>query len=119
LDRIDDIEVLDEPAVPPPHAQRQDVSEGLFRPADAQLEAQLVLEPDARWIAEYYPVEDLVELDGGRARVRIRYSDTSWMIRLLLAQAGEVSVEEPVELREGVLARARDALRRADRVAPV
>jgi predicted DNA-binding transcriptional regulator YafY len=38
------------------------------------------------------------------------------MIRLLLAQAGEVFVEEPVELREGVLDRARAALRRAESV---
>ncbi len=114
LDRIDDIRVLDEPAVPPPHARPQDTSEGLFRAAADQMEAQLVLEPDARWIAEYYPVEDLVELDGGRARVRIRYTDTSWMIRLLLAQAGEITVEEPAELRAGVLARARQALDRAD-----
>jgi proteasome accessory factor C len=117
LDRIEAIEVLDEPAAPPPHAEQQDVSEGLFRPADDQAEAVLVLEPDARWIAEYYPVEDLEELPGGRARVRIRYSDTSWMIRLILAQAGEVSVEEPAELRDGVLDRAQAALRRADCVA--
>ncbi len=116
LDRIDQIEVLDEPAVPPPHAQRQDVSEGLYRPGEDQAEAQLVLEPDARWIAEYYPVEDLQELPGGRARVRIRYSDTAWMIRLVLAQAGEVAVEEPEELRDGVLERAQAALRRADSV---
>ncbi len=116
LDRIDQIEVLDEPAVPPPHAEQQDVSAGLFLPADDQERAQLVLEPDARWIAEYYPVEDLEELPGGRARVWIRYSDTSWMIRLILAQAGEVSVEEPAELRDGVLQRARAALRRADSV---
>jgi proteasome accessory factor C len=114
LDRIEAIEVLAEPAVPPPHAEQQDVSEGLFRPAADQQEAQLVLEPDARWVAEYYPVEDLEELPGGRARVRIRYSDTSWMIRLVLAQAGEVFVEEPAELREGVLDRAKAALRRAD-----
>jgi proteasome accessory factor C len=116
LDRIDQIEVLDEPAVPPPHARQQDVSEGLFLPTEDQQEAQLVLEPDARWIAEYYPVEDLQELPGGRARVRIRYSDTSWMVRLLLAQAGEVFVEEPLELRESVLDRATAALRRADAV---
>lgn len=117
LDRIDEIEVLDEPAVPPPHAEPQDVSDGLFRPAEDQAEAVLVLEPDARWVAEYYPVEDLEELPGGRARVRIRYSDMSWMIRLILAQAGEVSVEEPAELRDGVLERAEAALRRADSVA--
>jgi proteasome accessory factor C len=116
LDRIDQIEVLDEPAVPPPHAQPQDVSEGLYRPGDDQAQAQLVLEPDARWVAEYYPVEDLEELPGGRARVWMRYSDTAWMIRLVLAQAGEVAVEEPAELRDEVLARAQAALRRADSV---
>lgn len=114
LDRIDALTELDEAAAPPPHARPHDVSEGLFRPEPDQREAVLVLLPDARWIAEYYPVDELVELDGGRARVRMRYSDTSWMVRLLLAQAGEVLVEEPAELRDALLARARRALERAD-----
>jgi proteasome accessory factor C len=74
----------------------------------------LVLLPDARWIAEYYPVDDLAELDGGRARVRMRYADTSWMVRLVLAQAGDVLVEQPAELAEAVLSRARNALARTD-----
>jgi proteasome accessory factor C len=114
VDRIDALTELDEPAAPPPHARPHDVSEGLFRPEPDQREAVLVLLPDARWIAEYYPVDELVELDGGRARVRMRYSDTSWMVRLLLAQAGEVLVEQPAELRDALLARARQALERAD-----
>lgn len=114
MDRIDDVTELDEPAAPPPHAQPHDVSEGVFRPEPDQCEALLVLRPDARWIAEYYPVEDLVELDDGAARVRMRYSDISWMVRLVLAQAGEVLVEEPADLADAVLSRARQALTRAD-----
>jgi proteasome accessory factor C len=114
LDRIDQVTELAEPAAPPPHARPHDVSEGLFRPEPDQCEAVLVLQPDARWIAEYYPVEDLVELDGGRARVRMRYADISWMVRLILAQAGDVLVEQPTELADAVMSRARKALARTD-----
>lgn len=114
LDRIDQVDELDEPAAPPPHAQPHDVSEGLYQPSPDQREARLLLEPDARWVAEYYPVDDLEELDGGRARVVMRYSDTSWLVRMVLGQAGEVRVEEPADLRDAVLARARQALDRQD-----
>ncbi len=114
LDRIDEVAELAEPAAPPPHATPHDVSEGVFRPEPDQRAAVLVLQPDARWIAEYYPVDDLTELDGGRARVRMRYTDTSWMVRLILAQAGEVLVEEPAELADAVLSRARKAVARTD-----
>jgi proteasome accessory factor C len=116
LDRIDEITELAEPAAPPPHATPHDVSEGLFRPEPDQREAVLVLRPDARWIAEYYPVDELTELAGGRSRVRMRYSDTSWLVRLILAQAGEVLVEAPAELADAVLSRARAALARTDRL---
>jgi proteasome accessory factor C len=114
LDRIDDVAELDERAAPPPHARPHDVSEGLFQPEPDQREAVLVLLPDARWIAEYYPVEELTELSDGRARIRMRYADTSWMVRLVLAQAGEVLVEQPSELADAVMSRARQALTRAD-----
>jgi proteasome accessory factor C len=75
--------------------------------------AQLVLEPDARWVSEYYPVEHLEELDGGRLRIRMRYADTAWMVRLLLSLGGEVSVERPAVLLEDLRERALLALRRA------
>lgn len=116
-DRIDDVVTLDEPAAAPQDARRPDVSGGLFRSAPHQREAVLVLGSDARWIAEYYPVEDVVELPGGRARVRMRYADSSWMVRLLLGQAGAVLIEEPAELRDEVRSRAAQALARADRLA--
>lgn len=114
LDRIDRVEVLDEPAAPPPHARPHDVSEGLFRPEPDQREAVLILRPDARWIEEYYPVDDVTELDGGQARVRMRYTDQSWMVRLILAQAGDVIVAQPGELAYAVMSCARQALRRGD-----
>jgi proteasome accessory factor C len=116
LDRVDDVRVLDEPAAPPPHAQPTDVSEGLFRPAPGQRTAQLVLAPDARWVAEYYPVEETTELRGGRLRIRMRYADTAWMVRLLLGLGGEVAVEEPADLAQQVREQALAALRRVDQL---
>jgi proteasome accessory factor C len=117
MDRIDDVTVLDEPAAPPPGVQQTDLSEGLFQPRPDQLEAVLVLDPDARWVAEYYPVTELAEMDGGRLRVAMRYADTSWMVRLLLGLGGEVVVEQPAELATRLRSRAADALRRAGHLA--
>ena len=78
-----------------------------------QLVAGVELAPDARWVAEYYPVDELVELPQGRARVRMRYSDRSWMTRLLLGLGGQVRVLNPTELACDVRQRAKDALVRA------
>ncbi len=114
LDRIDDVEVLDEPSSPPPHAQLTDTSEGLFQPREDQKIAVLLLEPDAHWVAEYYPVDHAAELSDGRTRVLMRYVDSSWMVRLLLGLGGDVHVEQPAELADEVRRQAAEALRRAD-----
>lgn len=113
LDRIDEVTELAEPAAPPPYAERTDTTAGLFRERPDQAVAQLVLEPDARWVSEYYPVEKVTELDGGRLRIRMRYADSSWMVRLLLGLGGDVTVEEPVDLAREVRDRAKRALARA------
>jgi proteasome accessory factor C len=117
LDRVDDIEVLDEPGVPPARARPTDLSAGLFPPAPEQPSAVLVLDADARWVAEYYRMDEITELDAGRARVRMRYADRGWMVRLVLGLGGRARVEDPPELADEVRERARSALRRARRVA--
>ena len=117
LDRIDEIEVLDEPGAPPPQARPVDLSEGLFPPAPEQPSAVLVLDADTRWVAEYYRMDEVTELDGGRARVRMRYADRAWMVRLVLGLGGRARVEDPPELAAEVRERARAALERARRVA--
>ncbi|WP_116051818.1 helix-turn-helix transcriptional regulator [Amycolatopsis palatopharyngis] len=113
LDRIDELEVLDEAAAPPPHARPTDLSGGVFSPGPDQQEAELALEPDARWVAEYYPCEELAELDGGRLRISMRYGDESWMVRLVLGLGGGAMVERPAALASAVRQRAADALARA------
>jgi proteasome accessory factor C len=110
LDRIDQLEELSEPAAAPPSARPTDLSAGLFRPAPDQREATLLLTPGARWVGEYYPVDDLVELPDGGAEVRMRYTDDGWMVRLVLGLGGRVRVLSPPTLREAVARRAVAAL---------
>jgi proteasome accessory factor C len=110
LDRVEDVTVLDEPASPPPDAVPTDVSAGLFRPSAEHRSAVLQLEPSARWVAEYYPVDEVVELGDERVRVRLRYADPAWLVRLVLGLGGGARLLEPPELVAAVARRAREAL---------
>lgn len=110
LDRIDDLAELSEPAAPPREARPTDLSAGLFRPAPDQRVATLRLEPEARWVGEYYPVDEIVEAGDGGADVRMRYTDEAWMVRLVLGLGGRARVLAPAELRAAVAGRARAAL---------
>jgi proteasome accessory factor C len=112
MDRIDDVTELDEPAAPPPYAEQTDTTAGLFHAQPDQPVAQLVLSPDARWVSEYYPVEEAAELDGGHLRVWMRYADLSWMVRLLLGLGGDAVVESPENLVSALREQALGALSR-------
>ncbi len=110
LDRVEEVAVLDEPAVPPVGAEPADVSRGAYRPRPDDPAATLLLEPGALWVSEYYPVDDVTELPDGRARVRMRYADEAWLVRLVLGLGGEARVEDPPGLAAAVVERAREAL---------
>jgi proteasome accessory factor C len=77
----------------------------------------LTLAPDARWVAEYYPIDELIEGEAGSATVRIRYAETDWMVRLVLGLGADVIVRDPPELAAAVTQRALAALRRSSAVA--
>jgi proteasome accessory factor C len=113
LDRIEHVTTLDEPAQPPSHARPADISAGLFRAQPDQRTAVLTLAPDARWVGEYYPVDELIEGEGGTATVRMRYAETDWMVRLVLGLGADVIVRDPPELATAVAQRAIEALRRS------
>jgi proteasome accessory factor C len=116
LDRVEDVVVLDEPAAPPPNAEPTDVSQGLFRPSAEHRTAVLQLEREARWVAEYYPVDEVVELGDERLRVRLRYADPAWLVRLVLGLGGGARLLDPPELAQAVARRAQEALEALERV---
>ena len=110
LDRITAVEVLDQAASPPEGLGLHDLSKGLFQPDPDDPLAVLDLEPSARWIADYYPIEGQEELGDGRLRVEMRFSDPGWLQRLVLRLGGSATLREPVSVARAVQQRAQAAL---------
>jgi len=114
LDRVDAVRVLDEPAAPPPQAHERDVDNGVYQPEPGSPVVRLRLDRGARWVAEYYPVEDARPVDdppGGLA-VAVRTADLAWARRLVASLGGAALVDEPAELAAEVARDARAALDR-------
>ena len=117
LDRMVDAS-LGGPAEPlPSEAVPRDLAEGLFRPRDEDLTVILELQPAARWVADYYPVEQATELgsaDGGDGpgplRVELRTPEPSWVVRLALRLGGQGRVVAPPEVVAAVREQAAAAL---------
>jgi proteasome accessory factor C len=117
LDRVDAVRVLDEPAAPPPQAHERDVDNGVYQPEPGSPAVRLRLDRSARWVAEYYPVDDVRTADdppGGLA-VTLRTADLAWARRLVASLGGGAVVDEPAGLADDVAADARAALARYGR----
>ena len=101
LDRMHAVEIVDEPRQEHDLSPR-DLSDGLFEPGPGDVEAVMHLERYARWVADYYPVDSVVELGEGRLEARLRVGDPRWLVRLALRVAPGLTVVEPTELSEEV-----------------
>jgi proteasome accessory factor C len=110
LDRVLRIEVLGVAAEVPRQAEPVDVDQGLFRPSPGDMSVVLELTPRGRWVAEYYPCEDVTELGDGRLRVTLRTPDAVWARRLALGLGEDGRVIEPAGLAAAVRADAAAAL---------
>ncbi len=109
LDRIHEAEVLDAAIETPAEAPR-DLGDGIFaRSSDTTL-ATLRLAPSARWVVEYYPVEEVRTLRDGSLEVDLLVADERWLQRLLLRLAPHASVVSPPEFTQKFTAAAQDAL---------
>ena len=98
LDRVLALTVLDEPASVPSQARPRDVDQGLFRPSDDDVRVELELSVAGRWVAEYYPCEQVDELGDGRLRVGLRTPDTRLVRRLALRLGEDGRVISPADL---------------------
>jgi proteasome accessory factor C len=109
LDRMHAVEVVEEPRQEHSLSPR-DLSEGLFASGPDDVVAVVHLERHARWVADYYPVDSVEELDDGRLAATLRVSDARWLVRLALRLAPALDVVEPPDLREAVFSSARSTL---------
>lgn len=110
LGRVEQLDVLDEPARPPAGLPTRDLSGGLFQPAADDVRVTLALRPAAAWVADYYPCETVEEQPDGGQLVTLRTRDTAWVRRLALSLGSAAQVVEPAELAEQVRRDARAAL---------
>src|SRR6516162_2916959 len=110
LDRVLAVRVLEVAAEVPRQAEPVDVDQGLFRPSPGDMRVVLELTPRGRWVAEYYPCEDVTELGDGRLKVTLRTPDASWARRLALGLGEDGRVLEPAALAAAVRADASAAL---------
>ena len=86
------------------------MDQGLFRPSPGDMRVVLELTPRGRWVAEYYPCEDVTELGDGRLRVTLRTPDAAWARRLALGLGEDGRVMKPGALAAAVRADAASAL---------
>jgi proteasome accessory factor C len=102
LDRISSAVVLEEPVEDHGDLEPRNLADGIFQPSTDDLLVTMTLEPSARWVAEYYPVEDRVEEAGGRLTVRLRVGDPAWLTHLMLRLGASAQVTDPPEIADDV-----------------
>jgi proteasome accessory factor C len=97
LDRISSAELLATTFSPPADLP----AESVFSPSAGDPRVVIELAPDARWVAEQYPVEALEETSDGRLRATLAVSAHAWLERLLLRLGPSARiVVGPPELRQ-------------------
>jgi proteasome accessory factor C len=74
----------------------------LYTPTDHDVPVRLVLRPGARWVSEYYQVDEETELEGGDLEVVLPAARLEWVARLVLRLGGDAEVLGPPELKDGV-----------------
>jgi proteasome accessory factor C len=111
VDRIEEVRLLDEPAQATLWVD-SDIPERVFHPDLQVPPVTLTLTGAARWVAEYYPMEEITELDepAGALRVRMRAAGDEWLARLVLSLGGEAAIDDRPELAALVRRRADEAL---------
>jgi len=109
IDRISSADVLDSTAEAH-EVEPRDPADGVFQGSADDVVATVLLRPQARWVAEYYPVVSTEEAADGALRVRLRVADPVWLRRLLLRLGEYADVEEPAALADDVRRAASAAL---------
>lgn len=77
-----------------------------YHPDESDVHVSFTVEPSARWVSEYYPV-DAIDLDDGYQRITMSVSDPLVAGRLLIRLGNAVSDIDGVEVRDAM-----DSLRR-------
>ncbi|GAB2514889.1 hypothetical protein CATRI_06525 [Corynebacterium atrinae] len=104
-DRMSHVDVLDEAAAPHLDQMPFDAHDPFgFRAVEEK--AVLAVEPDATWLADYYPLTLGEELVDGRVEATMPVGSREWFIRFVLGQSDRLAVIGPESLVAAVHQRA-------------
>ncbi len=106
LDRMRSVEMLDESL--PVSAARPDAPVGVA-PTDG-LAVRVRVWPRSWWLLEAFEAADVIAGDGEFREATLVVADPSWLVRLVMGQAGGIEVVEPAEVRAQVREAALSAL---------
>lgn len=98
VDRIESIAELDRPAAVRP--DDGDAGRGNFHPQEGDPLVTLELDPDASWVVDAYPCQDVTELPDGRIRATLVITAIPWLERLLVRLGPRALVVDAVGLPE-------------------
>jgi proteasome accessory factor C len=110
LDRIAEATVLDSAIETAPEPPRDLGKEGFFQPSAESTLVTLELDPSARWVVEYYPVQAVRRRRGGQLEVDLVVANERWLQRLLLRLSPHARVLNPPEYAASYAAAARETL---------
>jgi len=87
--------------------------EGVPEPSEPEIEARIRFDVDAApWVREFFPATAIEQDEDGSVVATVRTSGRFWLVSELLLWGGWARVVEPEELREELVARARETLSR-------
>jgi proteasome accessory factor C len=117
LDRIHEATVLDSATVTDP-SETRDLSDGVFASGDEATLVTLALQPEARWVEEYYAVQAVRPHAGAgseaspdrSSEVDLLVGDERWLERLLLRLAPYARVVSPEHFAAGTAQEVKAAL---------
>ncbi|MGB5760798.1 MAG: WYL domain-containing protein [Acidimicrobiales bacterium] len=98
VDRIESIVELDRPAAVRPDDGEE--GRGIFHPLETDPRVTLEFDPEASWVVDSYPCEDVSETAGGRIRATLVITAVPWLERLLVRLGPSATVVEASGLPE-------------------
>lgn len=107
-DRMSRVTMTDQPAQSHAGSLKFDTADP-FNFATIDLHAELLLRPEATWLADYYPIELGEHTDTGTVRASMPVGSVDWFLRFALGQSDRVTVKGPASLRAALRQRAKVA----------
>lgn len=80
-----------------------------FNYGAVELRAELLIRPDATWLADYHPIDLGERTESGMVRGTMTVPSVEWFLRLALGQSDRMTVSGPEQLRAALLQRAQSA----------